>query len=100
MLDHIFHVLESLGITSQKRALHIQFSNQYLNSQVFLQRIDGEHRINDGLIAELLCLSTNVMIPLKQFITCNKCRSDSLVSHVWWDLHFLQHNLFERCNHT
>ncbi|APU48953.1 Rhs element Vgr protein [Acinetobacter junii] len=70
MLDHIFHVLESLGITSQKRALHIQFSNQYLNSQVFLQRIDGEHRINDGLIAELLCLSTNVMIPLKQFIGC------------------------------
>ena len=71
MLDHIFHVLESLGITSQKRALHIQFSNQYLNSQVFLQRIDGEHRINDGLIAELLCLSTNVMIPLKQFIGCH-----------------------------
>ena len=71
MLDHIFRVLESLGITSQKRALHIQFSNQYLNSQVFLQRIDGEHRINDGLIAELLCLSTNVMIPLKQFIGCH-----------------------------
>lgn len=71
MLDHIFRVLENLGITSQKRALHIQFSNQYLNSQVFLQRIDGEHRINDGLIAELLCLSTNVMIPLKQFIGCH-----------------------------
>ena len=71
MLDHIFRVLESLGITSQKRALHIQFSNQYLNSQVFLQRIDGEHRINDGLIAELLCFSTNVMIPLKQFIGCH-----------------------------
>ncbi len=71
MLDHIFRVLESLGITSQKRALHIQFSNQYLNSQVFLQHIDGEHRINDGLIAELLCLSTNVMIPLKQFIGCH-----------------------------
>ncbi|NKG33346.1 type VI secretion system Vgr family protein [Acinetobacter junii] len=71
MLDHIFRVLESLGITSQKRALHIQFSNKYLNSQVFLQRIDGEHRINDGLIAELLCLSTNVMIPLKQFIGCH-----------------------------
>lgn len=71
MLDHIFRVLENLGITSQKRALHIQFSNEYLNSQVFLQRIDGEHRINDGLIAELLCLSTNVMIPLKQFIGCH-----------------------------
>ncbi|WP_228153069.1 phage late control D family protein, partial [Acinetobacter indicus] len=35
---------------------------------VFLQRIDGEHQLNQGLHAELICLSTNAQIPLKQFI--------------------------------
>ncbi|MCH7390168.1 type VI secretion system Vgr family protein [Acinetobacter dispersus] len=68
MLNNIFQALESLGLTAQKRAIHIQFSNQNLNSQVFLQRIDGQHQLNDGFKAELICLSTNATIPLKQFI--------------------------------
>jgi type VI secretion system secreted protein VgrG len=68
MLNNIFKALESLGLTAQKRAIHIQFSNQNLNSQVFLQRIDGQHELNAGFKAELICLSTNATIPLKQFI--------------------------------
>ncbi|WPE80041.1 type VI secretion system Vgr family protein [Acinetobacter baumannii] len=68
MLNNIFQALESLGLTAQKRAIHIQFSNQNLNTQVFLQRIDGQHALNAGFKAELICLSTNATIPLKQFI--------------------------------
>ncbi|MDC5277510.1 type VI secretion system tip protein VgrG, partial [Acinetobacter baumannii] len=41
-----------------------------LNSQIMLQRTDGYHGINDGLSAELICLSTNPYIELKQFIGC------------------------------
>lgn len=61
-------MLESFGLTAQKRAIHIQFSNPTLASQVFLQRIDGTHAINEGITAQLICLSTNATIPLKQFI--------------------------------
>ncbi len=68
MLSNIFAVLEKLGLSPQKRALHIQFSNSALNTQVFLQRIDGEHAFNQGLSAELICLSTDACIPLKKFI--------------------------------
>ncbi|VXA53755.1 Type VI secretion system tip protein VgrG [Acinetobacter proteolyticus] len=68
MLSNIFQALDSLGLTAQKRAIHIQFSNQNLNTQVFLQCIDGQHQLNDGFKAELICLSTNATIPLKQFI--------------------------------
>ena len=68
MLNNIFRALDQLGITPQKRAIHIQFSNPILNAQVFLQRIDGQHEINQGLRAELICLSTDATIPLKQFI--------------------------------
>ncbi|ENX33694.1 hypothetical protein F889_02357 [Acinetobacter colistiniresistens] len=68
MLSNIFQALDSLGLTAQKRAIHIQFSNQNLNTQVFLQRIDGQHQLNAGFKAELICLSTNATIPLKQFI--------------------------------
>ncbi|MNM39941.1 Phage-related baseplate assembly protein [compost metagenome] len=63
-------ILERLGLVSQNRAVHIQFSNQSLNQQVFLQRVDGEHTLNQGSVAELLCLSTNAHIALKQFIGC------------------------------
>ncbi|NUF39016.1 type VI secretion system Vgr family protein [Acinetobacter lactucae] len=63
-------ILERLGLVSQNRAVHIQFSNQSLNQQVFLQRIEGEHTLNKGSVAELLCLSTNAHIALKQFIGC------------------------------
>ncbi|MEB6678153.1 phage late control D family protein, partial [Acinetobacter haemolyticus] len=41
-----------------------------LNQQVFLQKIQGQHAINQGMTAELICLSTNAHIPLKQFIGC------------------------------
>ncbi|MBI1452664.1 MULTISPECIES: type VI secretion system Vgr family protein [Acinetobacter] len=68
MLKTIYSIIENFGLSVQKRALHIYFSNEVLNPQVFIQRIDGEHRINQGLSANLLCLSTNAHIPLKQFI--------------------------------
>lgn len=68
MFNSIYKMLESFGFGSQKRALHIHFSNPALNIQVFIQRIEGEHRINQGLKTEILCLSTNAYLPLKQFI--------------------------------
>ena len=67
---NIFSALEQLGLTAQKRALHIQFSNPNLTAQVFLQRIDGQHAINQGVSVELICLATSANIPLKQFIGC------------------------------
>ncbi|WP_438839426.1 type VI secretion system Vgr family protein, partial [Acinetobacter lactucae] len=57
-----------MGLSAQKRAVHVQFSNELLNSQVFLQRIEGQHQLNGGLEAELICLSTSAQIALKQFI--------------------------------
>lgn len=68
MLFNIFNVLEKIGLSAQKRAVHVQFSNELLNSQVFLQRIEGQHQLNGGLDAELICLSTSAQIALKQFI--------------------------------
>jgi len=70
MLNNIFSILEKIGFGIQKRAINVQFSNTELNSQIMLQRIDGYHGINDGLSAELICLSTNPYIELKQFIGC------------------------------
>lgn len=70
MLNNIFGILEKIGFGAQKRAISIQFSNTELNSQIMLQRIEGYHGINDGLSAELICLSTNPYIELKQFIGC------------------------------
>ncbi|KQE91960.1 type VI secretion system Vgr family protein [Acinetobacter lactucae] len=70
MLNNIFGILEKIGLGAQKRAISIQFSNAELNSQIMLQRIDGYHGINDGLSTELICLSTNPYIELKQFIGC------------------------------
>lgn len=70
MSHKIFQILDSLGLVAQNRVLHVQFSNASLNNQVFLQRIEGEHTLNQGSVAELLCLSTNAHIALKQFIGC------------------------------
>ena len=67
-LDNINSVLDGLGIGSKKRAIHVQFSNPSLNQEVFLQRIDGQHTLNQGVTAELICLSTSASIPLKKFI--------------------------------
>jgi len=48
MLNHIHRVLDQLGLTTLKRAIHVQFSNAELNTQVFLQRIEGKHALNVG----------------------------------------------------
>ncbi|WP_353167809.1 type VI secretion system Vgr family protein [Acinetobacter sp.] len=68
MSNNIYVALEQLGLTAQKRAIHAQFSNNDLNNQVFLQRVDGTHAINEGIDLQLICLSMNGAIPLKQFI--------------------------------
>jgi type VI secretion system secreted protein VgrG len=70
MLNNILSVLDKLGFGAQNRAISVQFSNPELNGQVVLQRIEGSHAINDGLSAELICLSTNPYLSLKQFIGC------------------------------
>jgi type VI secretion system secreted protein VgrG len=46
MPNNIYAAIEQLGLSAQKRAIHIQFSNTSLNEQVFLQRIDGAHELN------------------------------------------------------
>ncbi|WP_336931869.1 type VI secretion system Vgr family protein [Acinetobacter bereziniae] len=70
MLNNIYFLLEKLGLTTQKRALHAQFSNHTLNDHVFLQCIHGTHAINDGVNLQLICLSTQNNITLKSFIGC------------------------------
>ncbi|TCM64442.1 type VI secretion system secreted protein VgrG [Acinetobacter calcoaceticus] len=67
-LQNTFQWMEKLGFSSQNRALDIQFSNPALNSQLLLQRIDGQHQLNQGLEAELICFANQANIPLKQFI--------------------------------
>ncbi|WP_353162293.1 type VI secretion system Vgr family protein [Acinetobacter guillouiae] len=68
LVNSIYKILDQLGLNAQKRALHIQFTNTDLNNQVFLQRIDGQHGLNQGVSIELICLATSAVIPLKQFI--------------------------------
>ena len=68
LVNSIYKILDQLGLNAQKRALHIQFTNTDLNNQVFLQRIDGQHGLNQGVSIELICLATSATIPLKQFI--------------------------------
>ena len=68
MLNTITNILDQLGLSAQKRAIHVQFSNPALNAEIFIQRIDGEHVLSQGVQATLICLSTNALIPLKQFI--------------------------------
>lgn len=70
MINNIFGILDKLGYGTHKRAITAQFSNEELNAQVVLQRIDGYHEINEGLSAELICLSINPYIALKEFIGC------------------------------
>ncbi|MEQ1305958.1 type VI secretion system Vgr family protein [Acinetobacter bereziniae] len=70
MLNNIYFLLEKLGLTTQKRVLHAQFSNHTLNDHVFLQCIHGTHAINDGMNLQLICLSTLNDIALKRFIGC------------------------------
>ncbi|WP_445116369.1 type VI secretion system Vgr family protein [Acinetobacter sp. WZC-1] len=67
---HIHAEMDRLGLSARNRSLHIQFSDPGLNLQLFLQRIDAGHALNAGLKAELLCLSINAHIELKQLIGC------------------------------
>ncbi len=68
MINTIQQALAQLGLSAKKRAIHVQFSNTVLNQQLYLQRIDGTHEINNGFSAQLICLSTDASIPLKQLI--------------------------------
>ena len=68
MINTITQVLEQFGLSAQKRAIHAQFSDAALNQDIFLQYLDGNHALNQGLSVELLCLSTNALIALKRFI--------------------------------
>ena len=68
MSINIYAALEQLGLSAQKRAIHVQFSNVDLNTKVFLQCIDGTHQLNDGVHLQLICLSTDATIQLKSFI--------------------------------
>ncbi|MFW2173945.1 type VI secretion system Vgr family protein [Acinetobacter guillouiae] len=68
MFNNIHFALEKLGLPVQKRVIHAHFSNSVLNDQVFLQRIDGAHAINEGVLLQLICLATSAIIPLKSFI--------------------------------
>jgi len=68
MFNNIFQILENFGFLSKHRSVYLQFSDASLNSQVFLQRIDGQHYLNQGITADLICLSTNAHLPLKKFI--------------------------------
>lgn len=68
MINNIQSALDNLGLSAKRRVVHIRFSNSTLNQQLYLQHIEGEHHLNQGMYAELLCLSTDATIPLKQFI--------------------------------
>ncbi|AMW78310.1 type VI secretion system protein [Acinetobacter sp. TGL-Y2] len=68
MAINIYDALEQFGLTAQKRAIHVQFSNSALNDKVYLQRIDGTHQLNDGVHLQLICLATDATISLKNFI--------------------------------
>ncbi|WP_374668091.1 hypothetical protein [Acinetobacter sp.] len=68
MFNTIAQILEQFGLGAQKRAIHARFSNPALHAQVFVQRIDGQHAINDGVQMQLICLSTQANIPLKQHL--------------------------------
>ncbi|TCM59611.1 type VI secretion system secreted protein VgrG [Acinetobacter calcoaceticus] len=68
IINPIGQVLERLGLSAQKRSVNVQFSNSALNSQIFLQRVDGQHTLNEGIRLELICVSTDATIALKQFI--------------------------------
>lgn len=62
-----------LGFNSDHRAIKITLADADLTQNLFLQSIQGHSAINEGLTAELLCLSTDAFIPLKQFIGQTAC---------------------------
>ncbi len=70
MLGTIHQVLSKLGIdfNFSNRGLRLNFANHSLSQQLFIQRMSGHSAINEGINAELICLSTDANIPLKTFI--------------------------------
>lgn len=93
MLNTINALLQQWGMGSLKRVLHVQFSQPELNQHVFLQRINGRHRLNEGLTIELVCLSTHAQLALKKFIGCQVavdqvtdsgqlCRSSGIITQA------------------
>lgn len=80
---NLFNALVQWALDPQHRALRIQFSNAILNPQVFLQRIEGHHVINEGLNAELMCFSHNPYISLKQFIGCQVVVAQRSDTGLW-----------------
>ncbi|RYY78610.1 MAG: type VI secretion system tip protein VgrG [Moraxellaceae bacterium] len=63
-----FNALLDWALNPAHRAITVHFSDSHLNQQVFLQRISGSHMLNEGLNAQLLCVSDRYDLPLKQFI--------------------------------
>ena len=68
MYNNIHNILERIGLNAQNRAIHLQLSNQSLSQKIYLQHIEGTHHLNTGIQLQLICLSTDEQIPLKQFI--------------------------------
>ena len=56
---HIFGALEHLGLSAQQCVLHLTLLDVSLNSQVYLQRIEGQHQLNQCSIDELICFSSH-----------------------------------------
>lgn len=71
MFNTISTLLQNLGFNSTNRALLLHLSDHELNNKVDIQRIEVFHEINQGLSAELICMSTDPFIELKSFIGCN-----------------------------
>jgi type VI secretion system secreted protein VgrG len=67
---NINDVLEKIGLNVQHRTITAKFSNDQLNHQLFLNHFSVNHEINEGLKAELICVATNDLIPLKNLIGC------------------------------
>lgn len=67
---NINDVLEKIGLNVQHRTITAKFSNDELNHQLFLNHFSVNHEINEGLKAELICVATNDLIPLKNLIGC------------------------------
>ena len=68
MSFNISNLLEKMGLSAQKRAIYLQFNQDILNQQIFLQYIEGQHQLNVGLQAKLICFSGSMYIPLKQLL--------------------------------
>ncbi|MGO3385902.1 MAG: type VI secretion system Vgr family protein, partial [Acinetobacter guillouiae] len=67
---NIYDLLEKIGLNVRNRTITANFSNAELNHQLFLNHLNVNHEINQGLKAELICVAANSLIPLKKLIGC------------------------------